>query len=285
MKHPRAALAILFGFLLFGGCGSPSSPTPPEKQPPPPPQGIPGFEIHGDPGSFAGASWRLRGTANGIDFDLEGILFKPSGGGPFPAVIVSHGVGGSVNNYSRAVAAVMAGWGAVVIATNYTHASGVALGSPGTADEPGASAANVARGRRLLDILRSLDYVDMNRVAAHGHSGGAFVTTALVGAEPAAFRAVSHTAGGMRPNAAPPIAQQLPSESQASTIRAPYQIHHGDNDDVVPLLVDQLLSSFLSSRGVTQELVVHQAAGHNDIAVAQNVLDRVRVWYRAHGVL
>jgi predicted esterase len=89
----------------------------------------------------------------------------------------------------------------------------------------------------------------------------------------------------MRPNAAPPIAQQLPSESQASTIRAPYQIHHGENDDVVPLLVDQLLSSFLSSRGVTQELVVHRAAGHNDIAVAQNVLDRVRAWYRAHGVL
>jgi dienelactone hydrolase len=179
----------------------------------------------------------------------------------------------------------MVGWGAVVIATNYTHAGGVPIGLPGTADERGASAANVARGRKLLELLQSLGYVDMSRVAAHGHSGGAFVTTALVGAAPQAFRAASHSAGGIRPDVAPDIALQLPSESQASAIRAPYQMHHGDNDAVVPLIVDQLFANLLTTRSVTHELVIHPGAGHNDIAESSEVLDRVRSWYRTHGVL
>ena len=37
------------------------------------------------------------------------------------------------------------------------------------------------RGHKLLEVLAALGYVDPSRVAAHGHSMGAFVTTALVG--------------------------------------------------------------------------------------------------------
>ena len=285
MRSRIGSALLLVLVPLLAACGSDGSPAAPGGPGSPSPPAIAGFEIRGDPAGATGATWVYRGTANGIAYDLEGVLFKPPGAGPFPAVIVSHGVGGNVNTYARPVAAAMVGWGAVVIATNYTHSGGVPVGSPGTADEPGASAANVARARRLLDLLRSLGYVDMNRVAAHGHSGGAFVTTALVGAEPAAFRAASHTAGGIRPDIAPPVAQLLPSVSQASPIRAPYQMHHGDQDDVVPLIVDQLLQTLLADRGVTHELVVYPGMGHNDVASSPVVYERIRTWYRTHGVL
>ena len=279
----RFAPGLALSLFLIAGCGDRSSPASPDN-PAPPATSIPGFELRGDAAAATGATWTYRATANGIAYDLEGILFKPAGSGPFPAIVVSHGVGGNVNTYSRLVASAMVTWGAVVIATNYTHAGGAPVGAPGTASEPGASMANVTRGRRLLDLLRSLGYVDMNRVAAHGHSGGAFVTTALVAAAPGAFRAASHTAGGIRPDIAPPIAQQLPSESQASAITTPYQMHHGDNDDVVPLIVDQLFDTLLSSRGVAHELIVYPGAGHNDIAGSPVVFERVREWYRRHGM-
>jgi dienelactone hydrolase len=102
-------------------------------------------------------------------------LLAPSGSGPFPAVIISHGNSSNVAGYSRTIAREMVGWGLVCIATNYTHAGGVPIGSPGTASEIGASPANVLRARRLVEILRGLGTVDMSRVALHGHSLGAFV--------------------------------------------------------------------------------------------------------------
>src|SRR5688572_22546566 len=54
-----------------------------------------GFAVVGDPTSMSGATWTYRATAGGIAYDLEGVLRKPAGNGPFPAVIISHGLGGS----------------------------------------------------------------------------------------------------------------------------------------------------------------------------------------------
>jgi len=275
-------LALLLVLTFSCGCAdSPSSPSGPTGSG----ESLAGFALTGDPSSASGATWTYRATTGGTAYDLQGILYKPAGSGPFPAIVLSHGVGGNVNTYARPLATRMVGWGAVVIATNYTHAGGVPIGAPGGADEQGASTANVARGRKLLELLRSLGYVDMTRIAAHGHSSGAFVTTALIGAEPQAFRGASHTAGGIRPAFAAEIAPMLPSEAQASTIRTPYQLHHGDNDVVVPLVVDQLLASVLTSHGVTHELVVYPGTGHNNIEAAEAVLDRIRSWYVTHGVL
>jgi dienelactone hydrolase len=240
-----------------------------------------GFRVQGDPESAAGATWTYQATVDGIVYDLQGILRKPPGAGPFPAVILSHGNGGSASTYARNVANVMVGWGLVCIATNYTHAGGVAIGSPGSANEPGASEANVRRARKLVDLLRSLGYVDMGRIAAHGHSMGAFVTTAVTSAHPHDFRVASHTAGGVRPDN---IMSPAPSESQGRAIRVPYQIHHGEQDSVVPLVMDQLLASALSSAGVTHELRIYPGAGHADVASNATVLERVRAWYAGRGL-
>ena len=237
--------------------------------------------IQGDPESAAGATWTYRGTLDGVAIDLQGILFKPSGAGPLPAVIISHGAGGNANGYSRGIATEMVRWGLVCIATNYTHAGGVAIGAPGTASEPGASAANVLRAHVAREILKSLGYVDMTRVAAHGHSMGAFVTTALIAAYPSDFRVASHTAGGVRTGGADGAA---PTEAQARTIRTPYQLHHGDADVVVSLASDQRLATILREGSVASELFIYPGASHEAVSRDDVVLARVRSWYAAYGL-
>jgi dienelactone hydrolase len=197
-------------------------------------------------------------------------------------VIISHGNRSSAGGYSLDIARVMVGWGLVCIATNYTHAGGVPIGSPGTASEAGATPNNVRRARRLVEILRGLGFVDLNRVALHGHSLGAFVSEATAGAHPDLFRAASHTAGGIAPDIAEGFA---PIESQIANIRAPYQMHHGERDFVVPLFADQLFASALRSRGVSHELLTYPGADHDDVRLNALVLDRVRAWYRGKGVL
>jgi dienelactone hydrolase len=241
------------------------------------------FHVTGDPTSNSGATWTYTATTNGITYDLTGILLKPVGAGPFPAVIISHGAGGSANGYSRAIARSMVGWGLVCIATNYTHAGGgVALGAPGLATAVGASVANVQRARKVVDILRALPYVDSRRVAAHGHSMGAFVTTALVAAAPSLFIAASHSAGGVRPDIG---AGPAPTESAVASITVPYQMHHGDADVVVPLSNDQRMATLLTGRGVQNVLFVYPGLGHEDVPFNTTALDRVRTWHVSHGLI
>jgi len=266
--------AFLAAVAITAACGgSPTSPTPGT---------IPGFTLAGDPASASGATWVYRADVGGVHYDLEGILFKPQGSGPFPAVVISHGLGGSAGGYSSGIAHVMVGWGLVCIATNYTHAGGVAIGSPGSVTEPGASPANIQRARQLVELLRAFGYVDINRIALHGHSFGAFVTTALAGTYPQLFRAASHTAGGMLVDLG--FTSAVPTSAEVAAIRAPYQMHHGDRDVVVPLLADQLLDAALTSRGAVHQLFVYPGSGHEDIGMNTTMLDRVRAWYAGNGM-
>jgi dienelactone hydrolase len=271
-------LLAVVSSLACGGAGtSVSTPTGPSQVPEPT-----GFIVQGDPESAQGATWTYRATLGGVAFDLQGVLLKPRGPGPFPAVVISHGAGGGATSYSRVVGMDMVQWGMVCIATNYTHAGGVPLGAPGSAAETGASQPNVLRAHAAFDILRQLGYVDMSRVAAHGHSMGAFVTAALAGAYPTDFRAASHTAGGVRFDG---IAGPAPVEAQVRSIRAPYQMHHGDRDTTVALALDQRLDAILQGIGTVHELHVYPGADHDDLPRDPVVLARVRSWYTAHGVL
>ena len=275
---PRTLLVVFLNCSAAACGGSDRSPTAPS----PPIGQLAGFTLNGDPASANGARWTYQATAAGVTYDLQGILLRPAGSGSFPAVIISHGATGNATGYSLLIARTMVGWGLVCIATNYTHSSGVPIGAPGTAADPGASVANVQRARQLVEILRSLGYVDMNRLALHGHSLGAFVTTAVAAAHPDLFRAASHTAGGIRPDF---LDAPAPSEAQIATIRAPYQIHHGIDDFVVPLLADQLFAAALAARGVDHELLVYPGIDHVEVSISTTVLDRIRQWYRLKGVL
>ena len=110
----RVCRLLLVAFVL-SGCGS--GPTTPDGNPVPS-----GFQLIGDPASPSGATWTYIATTDGVAYDLRGILFKPGGQGPFPAVLLSHG--GEQNALAMIPAATeMVTWGLVGIATNYTHAT------------------------------------------------------------------------------------------------------------------------------------------------------------------
>jgi dienelactone hydrolase len=283
--HPATILASLLSACL-AGCNqdaSPTAPSPSSPQAPAPPSAPAAtaeLTVSGDPESAAGASWTLRGPLDGVAVDLEGVVLKPRGAGPFPAVILSHGYGGSAQ-FGRSLGRVMREWGLVCIAANYTHAGGVPIGAPGTTDDLGASPANVLRARATLAVLGRTGYVDLSRVAAHGHSMGAFVTTAPVAAHPGDIRAASHTAGGVRPDAIPFAA--APGMAPAALIRTPYQWHHGEADDVVPLAMDRLFDAALAAGSGPHEGHVYPGERH-DIAQHPTVLERIRRWYAAHGL-
>jgi dienelactone hydrolase len=184
----------------------------------------------------------------------------------------------------RPAAAEMVTWGLVVIATNYTHATdtGAPLGSPGTEGER-ATQSNILRSRKVLDILSSLAYVDMNRVAAHGYSNGGFVTTATVATYPSAFRVASHAAAGVQdPVSGSP--QSAPSPVLAAAVRTPYAMHHGDPDDTNPLSSDQRLAAILAANAVPHELWVYPGGGHVGFVQGPVFYTRLRAWYTRFGL-
>jgi acetyl esterase/lipase len=235
------------------------------------------FIVTGIPTSTTGATWTYNSTDQSVHYVLKGVLFKPTGTGPFPAVVISHGKGGTAQGYSANVARSMRGWGMVAIGTTYTHAADAAGTEPAGPD--GASAENVLRAHKARDLLSCAGQVDFTRVAAHGHSMGAFVTGQTLGTYPADFRAASHTAGGVSEgiNATKrPVAEQ---------IRTPYQLHHGDADTVVHISQDQTLDSILTASGTPHEFHVYPGYTHEQIPFDATMLSRVRTWYRQYGVI
>jgi dienelactone hydrolase len=243
--------------------------------------GDPTLSIAGDPESASGATWTLVGTLDGTTVDLQGILLKPRGRGPFPAVVLSHGAGGNAQSYGRELGSVMRTWGLVCIAVNYTHSRGVPHGAPGTLLQQGASPANAFRAHAAVTVLARLRYVDVRRVAAHGHSMGAFVTTAFAATYPDDVRVASHTSGGVLLDAIHREGMPFPSVAQARRIKAPYQWHHGLLDYAVPFLLDRRFDSVLTA---PHDGHLYRALRHEQVAADPEVLSRVRAWYTAHGM-
>jgi len=239
----------------------------------------PDLTITGNPESELGATWTLTGTLEGTRVDLQGILLKPRGQGPFPAVVLSHGAGGSAQSYGRSLGAVMRKWGLVCIAANYTHARGAPIGTPGTMIEQGASPANAFRAHAAVTVLARVGYVDLRRVAAHGHSMGAFVTTAFVATYPDDIRVASHTAGGVLEFHLDGM--PAPSVAQGRRIQTPYQWHHGLKDFAVLFLLDERFDSILPG---PHEGYLYRRLSHAAVADDPEVLKRIEAWYGTHGL-
>jgi predicted esterase len=177
----------------------------------------------------------------------------------------------------------MRNWGIVVINPIYTHASNDTGNSP-TGDY-GASSANILRASKAWDILCGLGYVDMSRIAAHGHSAGAFVTTAVLDAYPSDFKVGSHTAGGTNGcKSTCGFSPIFPALSQRDNITAPYSLHHGDQDSTVPLSFDQNLYNEFQGYGLTSELRIYAGLTHSTVRANPNVLANIKQWYSTYGM-
>lgn len=74
-----------------------------------------------------------------------------------------------------------------------------------------------------------------------------------------------------------------PGAADVSGMRIPYQMHHGDADDVVPVSCDERLASLLQRFGVAHELYLYPG-GHLAPRSSPLMLERVHAWYAAHGM-
>jgi dienelactone hydrolase len=257
-----------------------------------------------------GKNFKLDGerwTYRDGDFEMNGILVRPEGKGPFPAVLISHGLGGSAESFGVNKARELVKSGVVCIAPNYTHdarAVGARPGAP-TGGPPqsapktdganakaargnpqpanyGASEENIRRARLCVAILGSLPEVDAKRIAAYGHSMGGFVTIGLAASAPGLLKAAAITGSGVAPRAGFPA----PSVDAAERIRTPFLILHGSVDPVVRPEQSASLKTVLDRNHVPNERHVFEGEGHPiDQTRREEVFAEIRAWFTKHGVL
>ncbi len=218
-----------------------------------------------------------RWTYRDGDFAMDGILLKPEGNGPFPAVLISHGLGGNAQSFGLNKAREMVQWGLVCIAPNYTH-----TGTGSDRAQFGASAENLRRARTCLEIVRSLPYADGKRVAAYGHSMGGFVTIGLAASAPEVLKAAAISGSGVAPRPGYPA----PAAEEAEKIRAPFLILHGTADTTVRPEQSASLQQALERHHITNERHLFEGAAHPiDQTQREEVFRRVRAWFVKQGVL
>jgi dienelactone hydrolase len=233
-------------------------------------QSLPGLTITGN--TF---------TYDAPDGQVTVIIRLPTGSGPFPAILISHGKGGSAASFSQQHAATLVGWGFVCIGPNYTHA-----GSGSTPDNEGYSPENSRRARRCLDILASIPGVDLTRVAAFGHSMGSFLTGGLLGEIPAQFRAACISAGGTTGTTNSSFAS--PSTTEVAGITAPLLMFHGTADTTVLPSQSANLQAILTTNGVPNKRLLYQGINHDIVQASVKQADIyaiMRAWFTQHGVL
>lgn len=220
-----------------------------------------GFQLDGE-------KWTYRDG----DFSMDGIFMKPAGKGPFPAVLISHGMGGNAQGFGGMKAREMVQWGLVCIAPNYTHA-GTAGGDRA---QFGASAENIRRAQICLSILRSMPEVDGTRLAAYGHSMGGFVTIGLAASAPAGLKAAAITGSGISPQEG----YAAPSTAAAEKIRVPFLMLHGGNDTTVRPDQSAALKQVLDKNKVPNDRLVADGQGHPiDQTMREEVFRLIREWF------
>jgi dienelactone hydrolase len=244
-----------------------------------------------------GEHWTYRDG----DFTMNGILLKPAGKGPFPAVLISHGLGGSAESFGLNKAREMVKWGFVCIAPSYTHAGGpqgVRRAAPrgdGTASKGaspkglgggqpptayGASVENIRRAKTCLELVGELPEVDSKRLFAYGHSMGGFVTIGLASSSPDLLKAAAITGSGVAPREGFPA----PPVEVAARIRSPFLILHGSMDPVVRPEQSASLKEELDRNKVPNVRRLFDGEGHAiDQSNREEVFAAIKDWFVKHG--
>lgn len=179
-------------------------------------------------------------------------LAVPPGRGPFPAVIYAHGSGGS--RQDMLVPAIwMAARGAVTLTLDDPFARDPQLEQASDARQEAATVQSVVDLRRAVDVLRSLPYVDGDRIAFVGLSLGARVGAILSGTEPRvrAFVLMSGRGASFGPAALDDLAAIRRSHAR-------FLFQNGLDDEIVPR--NQLEA--LAAAAPQPKLVRWYRAGH-----------------------
>jgi len=232
-------------------------------------QSLPGFNLIGE-------TWTYDPGDGGAI--ITGILSRPPGPGPFPAALISHGAGGSAIGFSLPNAHIFTNWGLAGIGPDYTHTISQAPENSGWCPE------NARRAYACLTILRSLGYVDTNRMAAYGHSMGAFVTAGFCGLVTNQLRAAAITSGGTTGTTNTSFAS--PATQEVQGIACPFLMLHGTADTTVQPSQSATLQTILTSNNVPNNRILLEGAGHDlEHERSNEVYTAIHDWFDQWGVL
>jgi dienelactone hydrolase len=231
---------------------------------------ITGIVITGSPRALAaGPEFAKLGfervTIPGADSGLDGVLYRPDGPGPFPAVIALHGCGGLFNKQGLPSAR-HADWGQRLAAQGFMVLLPDSFGSRGLGSQCGvvdrsvrASRERVADAHAARRWLQSRPDVKPAAISLLGWSnGGSAVLTAM--------RADKALADG-KPDFAGAVAFypgcRASYESASYRLRRPLLILMGSDDDWTPLGPCEGLVTAARARSEPADIVVYQGAVHD----------------------
>ncbi len=216
---------------------------------------------------------------------LDGVLYRPVGPGPFPAVVALHGCGGLWRENGR-LSVRHSDWGERLAEAGFIVLMPDSYGSRRLGSQCGVKELTVRASReRVADALASKRWLqarsDVRRdaIALAGWSGGgSTILTAIrtdrrpADALPDFVRAVAFYP-----------ACRTHSESESYRTRLPLLILMGDADDWTPPAPCDYLARTARSRGENVELVLYPGALHDFDHPRLDVKERSDVAYSATG--
>ncbi len=221
-------------------------------------------------------------TYDAPDGQVSGIIRIPSGSGPFPAVLISHGKGGTASNFSDQHAQTLMSWGFACIGPSYTHEGT----NVNPSDNEGHCRENSRRARRSIEILAATPGVDITRLALFGHSQGSFVTGGLAGEITTQVKAACISAGGTSNTTNTSFAS--PATQEVQGITAPFLMFHGTADTAVVPAQSLNLQNILNGNSVPNKRLLYQGINHeivNSNVKRADIHAIMRAWFTHHGVL
>ena len=205
---------------------------------------------------------------------LHGVLYRPKGTGPFPAVVYNHGSGQDYSKASEALGPLFAdrGW---VFFMPYRRGQGLSA-SAGlyivdeitAAEKKGGAREGAATMTRLLETyhlddqlaalvwLRKNSFVRPNRIAVAGNSFGGIET--VLGAERGSYCAAVDSSGAAETWAQAPELQAMMTRAVRNS-RVPIFFFQAENDyDLSP---SKTLSAAMKVAGKPFEMKIYPAFG------------------------
>lgn len=219
------------------------------------------------------------------DTQLDAVLYRPPGPGPFPAIVALHGCGGLWREKGK-LSNRHSDWGERLAGAGFVVLMPDSYGSRGLGSQCGVKELTVRASReRVIDAvaarrwLQTLPDVRADAITLLGWSGGG--TTIL-----SAIRADRSPADG-KPDFARAIAFypscRMQLESSSFKARLPVMILMGANDDWTPPAPCDFLAQAARRRGEKIELVVYPGAVHDFDHPRLEVKERSDIAYSATG--